>query len=243
MHPRATITFVALPSNLPRLWPTTVIPGILEGMWTYRVLDLDAMPPVERSLDGTLDWLLRSPAQPGSLAGSRDDPTPTRVANTSALRGLGLHQRLPDTFRAFVKDPEPRRHLRSATACYLDLGKFPVVVSDGGVVVHFLSDQQWVVHWLLYAGTDGSEAVLATADALGFDVDEGDPVRMIDVTAPPQLLAVCSDSFEEFLYRYWAMNELFFQLAIDGKSLDQLPDELRAYAARYPRKPSALPFF
>jgi hypothetical protein len=66
---------------------------------------------------------------------------------------------------------------------------------------------------------------------------------MIDVTAPPQLLAVCSDSFEEFLYRYWAMNELFFQLAIDGKSLDQLPDELRAYAARYPRKPSALPFF
>jgi len=212
-------------------------------MWTYRVVNLDAMPPIERFFDGSLDWVRRSPPFTGSLEGSRDDPTPARAANANELGALGLRQPLPTAFRAFVEDPEPRRRIRSATLCYLDLGAFPVQVSDGGTIVHFLSDQQWVVHWLLYAGADGTEAVLATADPLGFDIDDGDPVRTIDASAPPASLAVCSDSFEEFLYRYWAMNELFFRLAMDDTPLTELPDELRAYVARYPRKASPAAFF
>jgi hypothetical protein len=234
---------VALLPLLQRLWPTIGIPGILEGMWTYRVVDLDAMPPIERSLDGSLDWLRRSPPVADSLEERPDDPTPVRAADANSLAHLGVRQPLPAAFRAFVEDPEPRRRIRSATLCYLDLGQFPVEVSDGGTVVHFLSDQQWVVHWLLYAGADGSEAVLATADPLGFDADEGEPVRMIDAAAPPASLAVCGDSFEEFLYRYWAMNELFFRLAMDRTPIAELPDELRAYAARYPRRTSGAEFF
>jgi len=241
--PWDTITNVALSSAMPRLWPTIEIPGVLEGMWTYRVVNLDAMPPIERSLDGSLDWLRRSPALADSLEGGRNDPTPARAANANELHGLGVRQPLPKAFQTFVEDTELRRRIRSATLCYLDLGNFPVQVSDGGTIVHFLSDQQWVVHWLLYAGSDGAEAVLATADPLGFDIDEGEPVRMIDATAPPASLAVCSDSFEEFLFRYWAMNELFFRLAVDGTRLTGLPDELRAYAARYPRRASSAAFF
>jgi hypothetical protein len=48
-------------------------------------------------------------------------------------------------------------------------------------------------------------------------------------------VTVCSESFVEFLYRFWIENELFFQLAVDGRPLDTLAAELRTYATAYPR--------
>jgi hypothetical protein len=150
--------------------------------------------------------------------------------------------RVPRSFRRFIEDPGPRRHVRSATACYLDLGDFPVRVSDGGTLIHFLSDQQWVLHWLLYVGPNGSEAVVTTPEPLGFDDGETEPVHDLDPGAWLGSLAVCADSFEQFLYHYWAMNELFFRL-MRAKNPEALRPDLRAYAERYPRTPSAFDLF
>jgi hypothetical protein len=66
--------------------------------------------------------------------------------------------------------------VRSCTACYLDLGDLLVPVAghaaDDAWLIHFLSDQQWVMHWLLYADHDSHEAVVATHVPLGFEGDE-----------------------------------------------------------------------
>lgn len=222
-------------ARIPRLWRTNGVPGVLERRFDmYWPVPLDAMPPV-RAFDGTLEWLLETPTHDRSLQRGPDDPA-ERDADTAGLRAIVPELTLPPTFRLFIEDTEPRRHIRSATACYLDLAHFAVPVSDGGILIHFLSDQQWVLHWLLYLGPDGSEAVVVSPDPIGFDDGEDEPLRLVSPTDMPDRLAVCSDRFEEFLYRYWAENELFFRLAVDKTSLDALPAELRAYAMAYPRE-------
>jgi hypothetical protein len=103
------------------------------------------------------------------------------------------------------------------------------------MLIHFLSDQQWVLHWLLYLGPDGSEAVVVSPEPIGFGDGENLSPRPVDLGAAQAVLAVCSDSFEEFLYRFWIENELFFGLAVDAMPFEALPPDLRAYAERYPR--------
>lgn len=221
--------------GIPRHWRTIGVPGVLERLYDmYWPIPLDVMPPVGRVLDGTLNWLLDTQTYDPSLRRGPDDPA-ERDADAAGLLAIVPAWSYPPTFRTFIEDPEARRHIRSATACYLDLAHFAVPVSDGGVLIHFLSDQQWVLHWLLYLGRDGSEAVVVSPNSLGFDDGESEPLRLVNLNDAQDWLAVCSETFEEFLYRYWIENELFFRLAVDEMSLDALPAELRAYALAYPR--------
>lgn len=211
-------------------------------MATYWTVDLDSLPPIDATLDGSLTWLLDTPTHDRSLTRGPDDPAELD-ADALGLRVLALDQRIPASFRRFIENPEPRRHVRSATACYLDLGHFAVGVTGGGKLIHFLSDQQWVLHWLLYTHPDGSEGVVATPEPLGFDDGEREAILEVDPAEWTRSLAVCADAFEQFLYHYWAMNELFFRLAVDKVPLHALPTALCAYAERYPRTASSRDLF
>ncbi|MDA0179397.1 hypothetical protein OJ997_03740 [Solirubrobacter phytolaccae] len=156
---------------LSRAWVSTGLPGYREPddpYVTYSAFDLDALPPITRPLDVELRWLLEQPQVEDSLAD--DEPPPGRPAIASELDALigTLDLRLPAAFETFVRDPAPRTRVRSPTACYLDLGEHVVAAPGGGWLVHFLSDQQWVCHWLLYVDTDGTEAVVATGEPYGF---------------------------------------------------------------------------
>jgi hypothetical protein len=224
----------ALPS-IPRVWEGIALPGVFEpDRTTYSPIPLDAMSPTGQAFDSTLSWLLETQTHDRSLQRGPDDPA-ERDADAAGLQAIAPSLSLPPAFRKFIEDPEPRRHIRSATACYLDLAHFTVVVSDGGVLIHFLSDQQWVLHWLLYVNPDGSQAVVVSPDPLGFDDGEDELGRLLDVNDAPDLMTVCSETFEEFLYRFWIENELFHRLAVDKELADTLPTPLRAYAAGYPR--------
>jgi hypothetical protein len=55
---------------------------------------------------------------------------------------------VPGAFHAFLNDGRLRTRVPSVTACYLELPDFVVAVDDG-VVIHFLSDQQWVIALVL----------------------------------------------------------------------------------------------
>lgn len=104
-------------------------------------------------------------------------------------------------------------------------------VAGGGSLIHFLSDQQWVLHWLLFVGVDGSQAVVVTDVPFGFADDEKTH-RLFD---PERREAqVCAESFSEFLYRFWIENEIWLR-ARDRKSEPPLTDEQRAYAEHYLR--------
>jgi len=224
----------ALPS-LPRAWWSTDLPGYREHsrpFATYSPFPYSDLPKIEPPLDPGLEWLLAQPKVQGSL-GNVDpgDPVPERSATGSQLAALvgGTTVELPPAFRTFVSEPGPRLRVRSATACYLDLGEFRVEVAGGGSLIHFLSDQQWLLHWLLFVGADGSEAVIVTERPLGFEADDR---RFARFDPASDDASVCAETFSEFLYRFWIENEIWFRAV---RNADQMPltDEQRRYAEHY----------
>jgi len=223
-----------LPS-LPRAWWSTDLPGYREHsrpFATYSPFPYSDLPKIEPPLDPGLEWLLAQPKVQGSL-GNVDpgDPVPERSATGSQLAALvgGTTVELPPAFRTFVSEPGPRLRVRSATACYLDLGEFRVEVAGGGSLIHFLSDQQWLLHWLLFVGADGSEAIIVTERPLGFGADDR---RFARFDPASDDASVCAETFSEFLYRFWIENEIWFRAV---RNADQMPltDEQRRYAEHY----------
>lgn len=221
----------ALP-GLPRVWWATDLPGFREHptpFATYSQFSYADLPPIERALDDELGWLRSEPAVPRSLEHSElGDPTPERAATAVELDALlrDVAVEVPRAFRAFISDGEPRTRIRSCTASYLDLAQFPVEVVGGGSLIHFLSDQQWVLHWLLYVGADGSEAVVVTESAYGFEADSDRFDRWDPADGG---MSVCAESFSEFLYRFWIENEIWFRAGDEAS----LTDEQRRYATHY----------
>jgi hypothetical protein len=219
--------------DLPRSWPSVELPGYREDPdhATYTAFSYDELPPIESQLDDELHWLLQESPVEASLAGV-DEAASTAATPKGLGRVVGSEIQLPRAFVAFVGSNEPRARVRSCTDCYLDLADFAVPVVGGGSLVHFLSDSQWVLHWLLYVGPDGSEAVVATGLPFGFELgDEAEAPRLLDPAAGAA--AVCAESFAEFLYRFWIENEIWFNLADPDNEPRALTLEQRRYAEHY----------
>ena len=233
----------ALP-ELPRRWLSIELPGHRphERARTYSAFDYAQLPFIGRELDPDLHWLKSEAVVSGSLGES--DPerregslTRARLESLVALRKAPL----PPAFAAFLDLPDARSRVRSCTACYVDLADHVVPVAEGGLLVHFLVDSQWLLHWLLFIGPAGEEAVVVTPSPLGYTgfsevAGVFDPARAAIAPAEGWLedgsATVCADSFSEFLYRFWIENEIWFALARDDRLLTA---EEAAYAGHYSR--------
>jgi hypothetical protein len=224
--------------DLPRSWPSVELPGYREHPTdhaTYSGFADDELPPIERQLDDELRWLLQEPPVRASLA-DVDEAACTPATAEHLDRVAGAEIVLPRSFVCFVGSDEPRARVRSCTDCYLDLADFAVPVPGGGSLVHFLSDSQWVLHWLLYVGPDGSEAVVATDHPLGFESEGNEELETLRVFDPASGdAAVCTESFSEFLYRFWIENEIWFSLADLDNEPGVLTPEQQRYAEHYAR--------
>jgi hypothetical protein len=229
-------------ATLPRAWPAPELPGYRQHpdeYATYSTFAYDELPPVGRRLDDDLHWLLREPLVTPSLAETEE--AATTPATEEALERLlaGQQVTLPRAFAAFIRSGGLRARVRSCTDCYLDLADFAVPVASGGWLIHFLSDSQWVLHWLLYCGTDGGEAVVATPRPLGFELEADGDEATVRVFDPAAGAAVCAESFSEFLYRFWIENEIWFRRSgVDGP-VRRLTAEQRRYVEHYARRTPA----
>jgi hypothetical protein len=217
-------------SMLPRRWWFPDLVGLRTGdaAATYAEFDLDTQPAVD--IDPGLSWLTGvRQYRRNSIEDS--DASPQRRFNSAGLADLlprGV--RVPPALAAFADDRGLRRRLRSATACYLDLADVAVRTSADGVLVHVLSDQQWVLHWLIYLDRVGSEAMVTTSEPVGFLMAEDSDDEPIPEVVPLDGsfdLQVCADSFAEFLHRFWIENELWFLGGAEPKS-----PLLASYAAK-----------
>jgi hypothetical protein len=194
---------------------------------TYGLFDCAELPPIERALDNDLAWLLGEPiAGDWAIVGGAERDADRRA--WSKMAGFSDIV-LPSSFEAFVASSEPACRIRSATGCYVERADFVVSVVGGGQLVHFLSDQQWIRHWLVYIDDGGAESVVSTYPPYGFaeerEPDEFDPgytpesLRSFDPGSADAI--VCADSFSEFLYRFWIENEIFFRQKEGGLTPEQ----------------------
>jgi hypothetical protein len=230
---------IALP-NLARSWPMIELPGYRDHKLeysTYSHFEFSNLPPIAQQLDAGLEWLRTRQPVDDSLGDSRaGDPTPARKATSEELDAMlvARPQALPTSFETFIREQDYRSRIRSATACYLDLADFAIASRDGGLLVHFMSDQQWVLHWLLYVGQGNSEAVVVTDVPFGFEADGESPRRFPrDFDPASGDVAVCAESFSEFLYRFWIENEIWFRLTAANGDVSALTPKQARYAEHY----------
>lgn len=212
-------------SELDRGWVTIQVPGTPAPtpFATYVRYRSDELPTPPADV-AELAWLERAARHPDDYMGSAFEEAITDLTGPAAaelLDGLAL----PGDFLRF-HDGELRDRLRSATDSYFDLGHSLVEV-DGGHLLHLISDSQWVFHWLLYLGSDGSSAVVGTSYPAGFTLDAEEAAFWRE---EPWCYLLVADSFAEFAWRWWMDNDLFYRVNVDKSAMT--PED-RAYVQQY----------
>ena len=218
---------------LPRVWwfPEVELLDriVLHEFGTYCGYELDAQPPL-RNVDPNLGWLTAEPLH-DEWNLDETDATPQRRMRSTNLAEVLHGSRSPTALERLAGDPELQRRIRSSTGCYLDLGDKAAPTEDGGVLLHVLSDQQWVRHWLVLIETTGRAPVVSTTRPIGFDLPDDWYEDIDEERLPDRIrldgsldLTVVADSFEEFLYRLWLENEIFFR-AVAGDPLTEVQRE------------------
>lgn len=181
-------------------WYGTGIGRVRRDIGTYTYFTPAEVPSIAVPMNGTFDWLQRASAKrpmasTGGIAACLD-----RLLSSEGTR-------LPDAFVAFFRSPALWQKIRSCTDCYFSLDTTAVEIPGGlGWLVCFMSDSQDCKHWHLYLAPCGTKhAVVATYHYSGSEsvkAGGGKPHRR-DITT-------CAKSFEEFMYRFWLENELFY---------------------------------
>jgi len=202
------------PNNSPfrAAWWSVELPGYRACDSTYCYFPYEMLPPLDESLfRGEFQWL----APPGdemqaTMAIYRNEAANARMAgNLNRLKAsaaqLGL--RLPAAFLAFMTSPELQDRIPSCTACYFDLSEriIQLPIDDGGYLIRFLNDQQGVLLWYLYLTPQSESAVVISP--VVFDDDGWDKTPTETIRAD---IEFCAPTFEEFMYRFWVENTIWF---------------------------------
>jgi hypothetical protein len=114
-------------ASLPRAWWFPGLPGHRSGgRATYLRYDLDQQPPVPNQDD--LGWLEEEAAKPEwSIVG--EDNQPVCALTPASLEAVAGSLPVTPALRLLAARGDLQRRIRSATACYLDLGDFAAATS------------------------------------------------------------------------------------------------------------------
>jgi hypothetical protein len=213
-HDRPVDSFLA---GLARCWWSVDLPGTRPHpvrYATYSAFDWRLLPPMPGWISDDYAWLASSRLHEESTLARAYDGAQRDIGRWDAWAEHGCGTRAPREFVRFARDRSLRRHLRSPTWCVFDLADHSVQV-PGGRLIHFLSDSQWVRHWLLFIGDQGTQTVVTTGFPAGFEL----PPDVLELYADAAGYEICADTFLEFIWRLWIENEIWFTLTEEKQPL------------------------
>ena len=218
-------------------WWGVELPGYREGLGTYTLYSYEELPPIQEAVDDSFVWLEAHPQWQASISEyAYNQQERASIESLQEQAGVAL----PAAFHTFMASKELQRRVRSCTDCYLELGDRPVRTAGAtpGYLIHFLSDSQWVLHWFLFVGDDGQEAVVASPNPYGMKGDETDEAlnklyQRDGIDLMQEATWFCAASFSDFIYRFWLENEIWFAAEFDKEGLTAVQ---QAYMDHYGRQ-------
>jgi hypothetical protein len=192
------------------------------GKGTYTCFPYESLPPIPVTLNGHFQWL-KSARDADRVIGN------VRAIESGLSRLLAEDPPgLPSEFVTFFRSPALWRKVRSCTDCYFDIDPASTPIPGGlGRLVRFMSDSQGCIHWHLCISPCGTtHTVVATYHFTGSEYahkPSGKP--------HPRDVTTCAASFEEFIYRFWIENELWYALSLH----QAMPEHGEEYLAHYRR--------
>ncbi len=177
------------------------------------------------AVDGSLAWLAKTPRHSQWAIGDRSAAKLSSQLASVIACATSHGVTLPKQLVAFIGTPALHAHVRSVTACYLDVAE-KVLPFANGYLIRFLADQQGCVFWYLYANKGGSDHCVVCSyeyfDAVDMDY-ETDEVKETDFQFQ-------AESLEAFLLRFWLENEIQFAKYDAALPPDIAPRFLDLYA-------------
>ena len=193
------------------------------GNSTYNCYAPDELPPIRIPLTGSFDWLEAAPEQDLHLAAS---PETTAAALRKLLVSHAMD--LPPEFVKFFQTPSLWRRISTCTDCYLCLDSAAIGIRGSlGSLVTFMADSQGCKHWHLHISPCGTRH---TVVATYFNTGSENVDRKGGLPHPKDITTVAG-SFEEFIYRFWLENAMWFALHDKGK-MPECGEEYLAYFGR-----------
>jgi hypothetical protein len=218
---------------------------------TYCHVPYESLPPIPpHMLKGTLHWLLPLDRD---IQHEQQDHFPQLTWGFSSdhwesilASSLEMHLSLPDGFRKLMDTPALMQRIPSCTNCHFGLSKklVPCPGSEKGFILRFLNAAQGQIAWYLYLTPQGGHCVLVGYPLLDLLNDPEDPeYRDQGITEEERNMVlegngvyVCASSFEEFLYRFWIENILWYKL-VWYKGQKPLTEEEKDYLLYYQSRP------
>lgn len=222
-------------------WVTFGLGDIRPTKPTYSSSVYDLLPPIPK-LAPDCAWL--PPLHPTIDAEMEDYRLDekakyeyARQLKTIEREAISLGIELPSTFLALARSFELQERIPSCTACYFDLPE-RIIESpfrQGDFILRFLNDQQVCVCWYIYLPTNAPHFVISSS------ADYDEPfLDSIDFEASPKLVQNCMEStsiaaksFDEFIYRFWIENVIWFKLNEKIPMLELELDYIRHIAPDY----------
>lgn len=210
------------PNNLKTGWWSFSLPGFRDhprNPTTYSLFDYENLPPIAPPKDAKFTWLWSEPKHEKWSLAANNYADGSR-ADLSRLPELADQAQvaLPPDFVEFMQAVALHERIRSCTACFLQLNEFVVRVTKpvDGVLLNFLSDQQYCLQWYLYASRSGDHCITVSSEICGlqFETDLR-PQDEMDLTKAEMWM--CAPNFTEFIYRFWLENEIWYRVIENGE--------------------------
>lgn len=210
MHPNET--------PFPAAWFSIELKGFrnMREFRTYDAFSYEELPPLplpSQSFCGDFEWLKASELQAVDEEEAVDlDSQIERLVTLASQIGLSL----PEEFVRFMKSPDLPNRIRSCTGCFFELPDEIIEnpAGAGGFLIRFLSDSQGCLFWYLYLNGAGEHCIVASYKLFG---SEGEFERS-DSDEESEIF-FCAARFEQFVYRFWIENEIWYWLAYGRKPL------------------------